>query len=91
MNVIHVCRNNVDALHLLTEASEGETVLSYSLAEMKVYYTGGAIHYFVSQHSGSNTLRGIAAVVEFRCKLEPSTRHEWTMFQNTQERYRVTS
>lgn len=89
MNVIHVYINQTAATFALLEASKvwGE----YSLTQRTLTKLDGSVHRYVSQHSDPDTLRGLDAVVEFHCRLEPSTSDAWVALRDAQERYRVTS
>lgn len=90
MNVIHVYMNKTAATFALLEASKNVFV-EHSLTQRTLTRFDGSVHRYVSQHDDPDTLRGLDAVVEFHCRLEPSTSDAWVALRDAQERYRVTS
>lgn len=90
MNVIHVFNNKTAATFALLEATK-RGQCEYSLTQRALTKIDGSIHWYVSQHSDLNAVRGLAAVVAFHCRLEPSTSDAWVALRDAHERYRVTS
>ena len=90
MNVIHVFNNKTAATFALLAATKHERC-EYSLTQRTLTHLDGSVHRYVSQHDDPDTLRGLDAVVEFHCRLEPSTSDAWVALRDAQERYRVTS
>lgn len=89
MNVIHVYLNKTAATFALLEASK--VYGKYSLTQRTLTRLDGSVHRYVSQHDDPTAFYLVAAVVEFHCRLEPSTSDAWVALRDAHECFRVTS